>query len=85
MKITILRIEQVIITNEQQVLEKQEFTCWNDAFAYLEKQLQQTLSDDLRSEFKAHDFTTTNPMLEMVSDGKVAYSARVFYAVEVKA
>ena len=80
--ITIHRVELVIITNTDDPIETRTFTAWADAFAWL-KERGLPLTSEHEEAIKQHPTTTTNAFMEMVSRGNSAYSARVYYVIEV--
>lgn len=83
MKCTIHRIERVIIINTDDLIETKVFSEWADAFTWL-KECGLPLTSEHESAIKRHPTTTTNAFMEMVNRGNSAYSARVYYVIEVE-
>ncbi len=83
MKITISRVEVVVVNSVKNTLEVTEFTDWLDAFEYLEKHLNIELSVYQKMSFYENQYSVTSSNKEMVNTGVSAYLADVCYAVEV--
>ncbi len=83
MEIQIDRIEQAIITGQHELIESHTHDNWGDAFTYLESRLNLSLSDEMKNGFKSNKNTHTSPRMEMVSRVDCAYTAQVFYDVNV--
>lgn len=80
--ITVYRVEVVAITNEPELIETFEFSSLAEVFDYLRGR-GLPLTSESETAIQAHPVTTTNVFMEMVKRADVAYSARVFYHIEV--